>query len=125
MNRDAAAFFEGHLQALALYAAFEAAVREARDDVRVRVQKTQITLSNRHVFACVSRMRVKPRATLPPEFIVVSQGLPYPLSSPRVAAQIEPYPGRWTNHVVLASPQEIDAELLCWTLEAYDFAQAK
>lgn len=40
--------------------------------------------------------------------------LPYALESARVAAKTEPYPGRWTAHIVLNSPEDLDAELLEW-----------
>ena len=44
---------------------------------------------------------------------------------PRVAVATEPYPGRWTHHIPLASPQELDEELRGWVHAAYDFAESK
>ena len=38
---------------------------------------------------------------------------------------MEPYPGRWTNHVLLSREDEIDEELMDWLREAYDFAESK
>ena len=46
-----------------------------------------------------------------------------PVDSPRIAVKCEPYPGRWTHHIVLASADEIDAELLAWIDRAHQFAQ--
>ncbi|WP_330397617.1 DUF5655 domain-containing protein [Acutalibacter muris] len=86
---------------------------------------TQITFSNRRVFACVSLMRVKRKAELPDPYIVVTLGLPYPLESRRVAAKTEPYPGRWTTHFVIGSTGELDQEFFAWVREAYDFSAAK
>ena len=51
--------------------------------------------------------------------------MPHPLSSPRVAALSQPYPGRWTAHIVIGSAADVDAELLGWVETAYAFAQAK
>ena len=80
-------------------------------ETRVRVQKTQITFSNRRVYACVSLLRVKRKAELPEAWFTLTLGLPYPLESPLVAAKVEPYPGRWTTHIVIHDPSELDAEL--------------
>ena len=90
-----------------------------------RVQKTQISFSNRHVFACVSFARVKRKAELPKRYMVITLGLPAPLDSERVAVKTEPYPGRWTHHIVVSSPEELDEELLSWMKTAYTFADAK
>ena len=124
---DAAAlmFFDQHMDILPLYQAFEELLFDSFPVVNKRVQKTQITFSNRHVFACVSFARVKRKAELPMRFIVITLGLPAPLDSERVAVKTEPYPGRWTHHIVVSRPEELDGELLSWIREAYAFAGAK
>ena len=125
MSPDARMFFDRHPAALPLYDAFAEEVAERFPETRVRVQKTQITFSNRRVFACVSFLRVKRKAELPGSWFILSLGLPYALESPRVAAKVEPYPGRWTTHIVLSDPSELDAELLAWVEQAYAFAESK
>lgn len=92
MTLDTLMFFEEHRNALALYQAFEAMLYDAFPTVHKRVQKTQITFSNRHVFACVSFARVLPKAELPEGYLVVTLGLPAPLDSQRVAVKTEPRP---------------------------------
>ncbi|MBQ5522465.1 MAG: hypothetical protein IIT86_06605, partial [Oscillospiraceae bacterium] len=94
-------------------------------NVNKRVQKTQITFFNRHVFACVSFARVKRKAELPEGYMVITLGLPAPLESERVAVKTEPYPGRWTHHIVVSKIEELDEELFSWIREAYDFANSK
>ena len=89
------------------------------------MQKTQITFSNRHVFACVSFARVKRKAELPSPYLVITLGLPCPLESGRVAVKTEPYPGRWTTHIVVGSTDEIDKELIGWVRQAYAFSDSK
>ena len=118
-------FFDGHLSALPIYEAFEAGVRARFPEAQRRVQKTQITFFHRHVFACVSFQRVKRKAELPAPWLVITLGLPYPLDSPRAAVKTEPYPGRWTTHLVVGSPEELDDELFSWVGEAYAFSEAK
>jgi len=125
LDADALMFFDQHMDILPLYQAFEELLFDSFPAVNKRVQKTQITFSNRHVFACVSFARVKRKAELPMRFIVITLGLPAPLDSERVAVKTEPYPGRWTHHIVVNKPEELDEELLSWVREAYDFAAVK
>ena len=125
MDPDTLLFFDGHLQALGLYRVFEQLLYDVFPNIGKRVQKTQITFSNRHVFACVSFARVKRKSELPEGYLVVTLGLPAPLDSGRVAARTEPYPNRWTHHIVISKPEELDRELLSWISDAYTFAEAK
>ena len=94
-------------------------------NVNKRVQKTQITFFNRHVFACISFAKVKRKAEMPKDYLVLTLGLPVPLDSERVAVKTEPYPGRWTHHIVISRPDELDEELLSWIRESYDYADMK
>ena len=125
IDADTLMFFFCFSAALPLYRAFEAMLFASFPVVNKRVQKTQITFSNRHVFACVSFARVKRKTELPMRFIVITLGLPAPLDSERVAVKTEPYTGRWTHHIVVNKPEELDEELLSWVREAYDFAAVK
>ena len=124
-DADTLLFFEGHQSALGLYLAFEEMLYSSFSNVNRRVQKTQITFFNRHVFACVSFARVKRKAELPEGYMVITLGLPYPLESCRAAVKTEPRPGRWTHHFVVSRREELDGELLTWVREAYAFADAK
>ena len=125
MNPDVRMFFDPHPDSLQLYEAFAGEMAARFPETRVRVQKTQITFSNRRVYACVSFLRVKRKVELPASWFTLTLGLPYPLESPRVAAKVEPYPGRRTTHIVLSDPSELDAELLAWVEQAYAFAESK
>ena len=125
LDTDTLMFFDQHMDILPLYQAFEELLSDSFSVVNKRVQKTQITFSNRHVFACVSFARVKRKAELPKRYMVITLGLPAPLDSERVAVKTEPYPGRWTHHIVVSSPEELDEELLSWMKTAYTFADAK
>ena len=122
---DTLLFFNGHPDALELYRILEERLYETFPNVNKRVQKTQITFYNRHVFACVSFAWMKRKAELPKGWMTLTLGLPAPLESPRVALKSEPYPRRWTHHFVLSRPEELDAELMAWVEEAYAFAESK
>ena len=125
LDMDTLMFFDGHRNTLRLYQALEELLYKSFPNVNKRVQKTQITFFNRHVFACVSFARVKRKAELPEGYMVITLGLPAPLESERVAVKTEPYPGRWTHHIVVSKIEELDEELFSWIREAYDFANSK
>ena len=127
MDFDTMAFFEAqkHPEALPLYETLEGRILAEVDGVRIKVQKSQITFYNRHLFACASFARVRRKAELPPCWLVVTVGLARRLDSPRVAVATEPYPGRWTHHIVISDPAEVDDELMGWVREAAAFAAAK
>lgn len=125
LDMDTLMFFDAHPEALPLYQVFEEKLYTSFPAVRKRVQKTQITFDNRHVFACVSFARVRRKAELPKGYMVITLGLRAPLCSERIAVKTEPYPVRWTHHIVVSKPKELDEELFSWVREAYDFADAK
>lgn len=124
-QQDLLAFFSQQPQALPLCEAFLQKLQAQHPETHTRVQKTQITFSNRHVFACLSFARVRKKALLPDPYLVLTPGLPAPLASPRAEIKTEPYPGRWTHHILLSAPDDLDPELMGWVAEAYAFAQEK
>lgn len=115
--------FMGHEAALPLYAELRARLFERWPETELRVSRTQISFRARYGFAFVSTRRMGRRC--PEVFIVLSLGLGRELKSGRVLAASEPYPGRWTHHIIISSPEEIDAELLAWLAEAREFALTK
>lgn len=125
MDWDTLHFFEQQKEALPLYEALEARILDEIPDVRIKVQKSQISFYNRHLFGCVSFLRVKKKKEMPACYIVVTVGLARKLESPRVAVAIEPYPGRWTHHIVVSEPDQIDDQLMDWLKEAAAFSAQK
>ena len=117
--------FSGHPGALPLYLAFDGRVRGQVENVRVKVQKTQISYYNRHLFACVSLLPARRAADRPKDYITVTFGLDRRVDSPRIDSACQPYPNRWTHHVLVASAGEIDEELMGWVAEAAAFAERK
>lgn len=125
MNENVLYFFDRKPEALPLYEAFEQKVFAAVENVKVKVQKTQITFAGRHNFAFVSFLPVRKAKERPKVYIVVTFGLGYRAESPRIDAAVEPYPGRWTHHVLISEVDEIDDELMGWVREAAAFSEAK
>lgn len=125
MDTDKLLFFDKHSGALPLYERFEARVLAEIGEVTVKVQKTQISFYNPRMFACVSFARVRSKKLCPDDYIVVTLGLPRRLESPRIDVATEPYPNRWTHHILIADSAEIDGELMEWVREASLFSAAK
>ena len=121
--QDAVLFFNQHPESYPLYEAFYGKLMSRLPETKIKVQKSQISFYNRHLFACVSFLRVKRKADLPERYFVLTLGLSEPLTSDRVAVKTEPYPGRWTTHFVISSPSDLDEELFGWIDQAYQFAQ--
>lgn len=125
MTDEELLFFAGCPEALPLYETFRRQVLAEVDGVRIRVQRTQISFANRHNFAFVSRLPVRKKAERPPVWLTVSFGLRRRVESTRIDAAVEPYPERWTHHVMVSDPSEIDGELMGWVREAAVFAAVK
>ena len=125
MNTDLLFFFDKHKDALPLYEALEKRILDEIEDVRIKVQKTQISFYNKHLFACVSFARVRKKSECPPVYIVVTFGLQHQMESPRIEIVTEPYPNRWTHHLLISEPGEVDDELMGWIKEAAAFSAAK
>lgn len=125
MNQDILLFFDKHPEALPLYEALEERILAEIRDVKIKVRKTQITFSNKHNFAFVSFLPVRKAGERPDIYIVVTFGLSYRKESPRIDAATEPYPNRWTHHMLISRPEEIDDELMGWIEEAAVFSAGK
>ena len=124
-TQDTLLFFDRHQAVYPLYECFQKKLLAILPESRIKVQKSQISYYNRHLYACISFLKVKKKSELPDDYFVLTLGLPAPLASNRVAARTEPYPGRWTTHFVISSPSDLDEELFDWIEQAYQFAQEK
>ena len=125
MDQNTLFFFNEHPQAIPLYSAFEERLLSELEGVSIKVQKTQITFANRYGFAFVSFLPARKAKDRPDPYITITLGLNRREGSPRIDQASEPYPGRWTHHLVIGSRSEIDDELMAWVREAYDFAASK
>lgn len=125
MEADTLFFFQDRPGAIPLYQAFEQRVLSELGGVRIKVQKTQITFTNPRVFAAVSFLPARKAKDRPDPYITVTLGLGRREASPRIDQVSEPYPGRWTHHLVIGSEEEMDGELMAWVREAYEFAASK
>ena len=125
MSVDEIFFFDAKPAALPLYETFREAVLDRIPLARIEAKKMQISFFNRRMFAAVSFTQVRKAKDRPDPFVTVTFGLPYRKEFARIDVSTEPYPNRWTHHVMIGTTEEIDDELLSWIEEAADFAGRK
>jgi len=124
MTTDEQIFWNNWPQLLPLYETIRNRLTELYPEMKIKVSKSQISFYNRHMFAMVSPP-ARRKKEWPKEFIMVSFGLPCALDSARVAVCVEAYPNRWTHHVIVQAPADIDETLLGWIGQAYAFSESK
>ena len=125
MNTDILSFFNDHMDALPLYERLEGLILEQIPDVKIKVSKTQISFSNKRGFAFVSFNPCRRAKERPGIWMTISFGLSYRKDSPRVDVATEPYPNRWTHHMMVGSVEEINDELMGWIREAAEVSASK
>lgn len=124
MYPDILMMFEKLPAALPLYEAGEAVILATFPDTRIKVSKTQVSFYNKHLYAALwpPLRRIKGRTGV---YIVLTFGLGRREEHPRIVQSVEPYPNRWTHHVLIETPEEFDAQVMEWLREAYDFSMIK
>lgn len=125
MTSEELLFLNEMPDALPIYEAFRNRVTEEIPDVRIDVKKTQISFSNKRMFACVSFIKARRAKDRPSPYLVVTFGLVHQAQSPRIDVATEAYPNRWTHHVTVGTQGEIDDELMAWVREAAEFSASK
>ena len=125
MNNDILFFFREHMDAVPMYEKLEEQILSRIPDVKIKTAKTQITFANKRGFAFVSFNPCRKAKDRPENWMTVTFGLGYRKESPRIDVATEPYPNRWTHHVMVGSADEIDEELMEWIKEAAEFSAGK
>lgn len=117
-------FFAKSPQALLLYTALEKTILQAWPDTKIQIKKTQINFSNRYNFAFAS-LPYQRRKGWPVACLLVTFGLPFRIQSERIVETSQPYLNRWTHHVLIQRPEDIDDELMGWISASYHFSATK
>ena len=99
------------------YERVRAQIQAAFPDAAVKVDRTQTAFVRGVQFAWLSA----PRRKRDEGCVILSFALPEPVSSQRVFASSQPYPGRFMHHT-LQTCEALDAECLGWLARAWDFA---
>lgn len=118
-------FFSRMPDALPLYETLLRRMQAEIGEIQVKVQKTQISFFLRRMFACVSFARIRRKADCPQCWLTLTFGLDRRVESPRIEISAEPYPNRWTHHLLISNEEDIDGELMGWLQQAAEFAAVK
>ncbi len=124
MDPDIMMLFDKMPGTLPLYEKLEKRILTAYPDATIRVKATQVSFYNTHAFAW-AWPPFRKRKGWPERYMLVTFGLDHQLVHPRIAECVEPYPNRWTHHVIVQHAGEIDDELMGWIDESYRFSLSK
>ena len=125
LTLDELMFFEGNPGALTLYEALRQRMEEAWIPGTFQAKKSQISFVNRHIFGAASLLKVLRAKDRPNPYLTVTFGLDHRADSPRIHGAVEAYPHRWTHHIMIGRPEELDGQLMEWLKEASLFAAQK
>ena len=117
-------YFDGRPQELVLYEDLFQAMSAAFPDACVKVQKSQISFYSRHLFAAAA-LPVRRKKGWPEHCLMVTFGLGHRENHSRITVATEPYPNRWTHHVLVSERREIDTQLMDWLVQSWVFAENK
>lgn len=108
-----------------LFKAVKKAIDEAVPAAGVRIQKSQIAFHGSRNFAYVW-LPIRPNIKGRPEvYIVVSFGLDHKIDNPKIVDPVQPYPNRWTHHLIIGSVADIDRQFSKWIRAAYELSERK
>lgn len=113
-------FFHGHPQAGRIYAAVAAAVAQI-GPAGVRVSRSQVAFRRKRNFAVVwmPGQYLHGRDLAP---LVLTLLFPQREPSPRWKEVVQAAPGRFTHHLELRAPGEVDAQVRAWLRQAWEAA---
>lgn len=104
-----------------LYAHLRKNILDLYPKSEIRVHKTMISFRHPMPFCYVS-LPTRPLAKEHPDkYLAVSLLLSERVEHPRIAQIAEPYPGRFTHHLMLSQFTEVDPLLLRWIQQSHNF----
>lgn len=116
---DVTGYFAGFPDSLAVWQAIWCAVADL-PGVEARASKSQVALrAAGHAFACVWRPGQYVRSSVP---VVLSIGMPAPLTSARFKQVVHPSRKAWVHHLELGDPAAVDGEVRAWLRQAHQAA---
>lgn len=122
-NKEVEAFFTGNPVAKALFMAVERKI-QAIGPAIISVTKTQISFATRTQFAWVWMPQPTDRKRQL-HSLVLSFGCGRQIVHDQIVEAIEPYPGRWTHHVIIAEEADLTDAVDAWMREAYRFSETR
>lgn len=123
IRKEIDAFFSGQEDRIKLYMSIEEMIKSI-GPLTIDIMKSQISFGTKYKFAWVwlppdsSRKR-------PKNSVVLSFGLDHRVESKHIAEAVEPYPGRWTHHIIIQDEADLNADVNKWIRQAYAFSQGR
>lgn len=88
--------------------------------VKIEVKKSQISFGTKTKFAWVWTPREWGKR--PENSIVLTFGVSRHIGNEQIVQTVEPYPGRWTHHMIIQDKSDLNDDILQWLREAYTFS---
>jgi len=120
-TRAVEGLFAGRPAALLLFHAVRHHI-ESRTPVMVEAPKTQVSFGTAWKFAWVWLPQLWFKAQ-PDSSNTLAFALDRHVVHDRIRQTVEPYPGRWTYHVVIRQESDLDEDVKEWLSEAYAFSR--
>jgi len=109
-------FFAGQQESRLIFESLRSALNSV-GQTELRVTKSQVAFRRRRAFAWAWMPGMYLRGRHAPLVLTISFRRKDP--SPRWKEIVEPRPGRFTHHLEMSSPQDIDDEVRSWLQEAW------
>jgi hypothetical protein len=114
-------FFALRPEVLPLFAAIEKLIKSL-GTVEMNITKSQISFGTRYKFAWLWLPRDWDKRHSE-NCLVLTFGLNHHLEDERIVQAVNPYPNRWTHHIIIRDTADLDQAVLKWLREAYDFSK--
>ncbi|MBP1744710.1 MAG: hypothetical protein H6Q58_1688 [Firmicutes bacterium] len=123
IRKEIDAFFSGQEERTKLYLSIEEMIKSL-GPLTIEIMKSQISFGTKYKFAWVW---IPPDSSKkrPKNSIVLSFGLDHRVESKQIAEAVEPYPGRWTHHIIIQDETELNTDVYKWLRQAYAFSQGR
>jgi hypothetical protein len=120
MNKDKVEnFFNNQAKQISLFLKVEQMIRSI-GEVTVEVKKSQISFGTKVKFAWVWLPRKWD--SRPKNSIVLTFGVARHIENKQIVQAVEPYPGRWTHHIIIQDKTDLNNNVYKWLHEAYAFS---
>lgn len=114
-------FFDKMPEAIPLYEEVRRRILANMENVKIKIQKSQIAFSSKRNFAYVW-LPVNKVKNRPEVYIILSFGLNYQIKNPRIIESVEPQKNHWMHHLIIQDLSDIDEQVMSWLKETYIFS---
>jgi len=123
IRKEIDAFFSGQQRRVDLYMAVEEMIKSL-GPATIEITKSQISFGTKYKFAWVW---LPPDSShkRPKDSIVLTFGLDHRIESKHIVEAVEPYPGRWTHHIIVQNETDLNTDVYKWLKQAYAFSKGR